>query len=476
KGWYRERFKPGTPSPNGGLTRFFNIEAPWLALNSRFELTDTQFTTLSGAVRTAAGDRDKIFKVIADTGDEGDFTELLMALGRIQATLDKAMSRQLTLRELRFMQEWKRSQASPIRPRMLDARARPPRGNAAFIYTDPQTGRTEVFDFVHITERSAGYKVRFQKDQPLRGMNTVNVIFEKKDRFVMAEPLAFELYRRLGNAACQTDFVRLTLNGHPLGYHLLFEQVNGSFLDRNQVEPGGELYKILWYGLGIEGQHEKQDHPDRDHADLVKLIASLNATTGAAQWEVIQNNFNVDQVATYFAVNMVLSHWDGFFNNYFTYHDRKGSGKWEMYPWDQDHTWGAHDPSGDEVFFDLPVTFGMAGDRPPGGGIEWGPKHWWRPGGFFSAPLLANPEFRKRFLARTRQILEETYTEQVFFPVIDAMAARLKPEIPLRAQAIGEEPAVALARLDKNVASLKEHLVKRRKFLLEQNEIASLEK
>jgi len=26
---------------------------------------------------------------------------------------------------------------------------------------------------------------------------------------------------------------------------------------------------------------------------------------------VIQDNFNVNEVATYFAVNMVLSHWDG---------------------------------------------------------------------------------------------------------------------------------------------------------------------
>ena len=81
-----------------------------------------------------------------------------------------------------------------------------------------------------------------------------------------------------------------------------------------------------------------------------------------------------------------------------------------------------------------------------------------------------------RFRNRWRQILEETYTESVFFPVIDAMAARLKPEIPLRAQAVGEEPAKALARLDQNVASLKEHLVKRRKFLLEQGEIAKLAK
>ena len=477
-GWYREQLKPGEPDPAGFLKGLLNLEAAWLALNTQFELSDSQLRELrplfQTAVRGRAEQKSALQKLM--TG-EGDFSALLANLGKVEAQLAGQLKQSLTLRQRRFLHEWKGSQGSFIRPRMIEARPRPPRGSAAFIHTDSATGETEVFDFVHITERSAGYKVHFHKDRPLRGMTAANIIFEYNDRFVMAEPLALDLYRRVGNAASQADFVRLTLNGQPMGYHLLFEQVNGSFLRRNQLNTDGELYKILWYGLGIEGQHEKQDHPDRDHADLVKLVAGLEATSGDAQWDLIQKHFNVDQVANYFAVNMVLSHWDGFFNNYFTYHDRKGTGKWELYPWDQDKTWGFHDQSGDQVFFDMPVTFGMAGDRPPGGGpAVMNPNSWWRPGGFFSKPMLANPEFRKRFLKRTRQILEETYTEQVFFPVIDAMAARLKPEIPIRAQAIGEEPAVALARLDRNVASLKEHLMKRRKFLMEQDEIAKLAK
>ncbi len=331
--WYRERLKPVELDQTGFLKRFLNIESPWLALNARFELTESQLNHLRPSLRAADKGRSEMLSAF-----RGDFAALLRSLGRVETELNAAAEEQLTLRERRYLQEWKSGQGSPIRPRVIQARGRSPRGNAAFIYTDQETGATEVFDFVHITERSAGYKVRFQKDRRLHGMSTANVIFEYNDRFVMAEPLAFELYRRLGNAACATDFVRLTLNGHPLGYHLLFEQVNGSFFDRNRITSGGELYKILWYGLGIEGQHEKQDHPDRDYSDLVKLIASLDSTSGADQWEVIQSNFNVDQVATYFAVNMVLSHWDGFFNNYFTYHDRKGGGKREMYPWDQDKT------------------------------------------------------------------------------------------------------------------------------------------
>jgi hypothetical protein len=86
----------------------------------------------------------------------------------------------------------------------------------------------------------------------------------------------------------------------------------------------------------------------------------------------------VDQVATYFAVNTVLSHWDGFFNNYFAYRDPK-RGKWILVPWDQDKTWGYYAGLPDDrVFFDMPLTFGMEGGKGalragwPGGGAEHG--------------------------------------------------------------------------------------------------------
>ena len=361
-----------------------------------------------------------------------------------------------------------------MRPRLTEERPRAPRGTAAFVYWDARTGKPEVYDFLHVTDRTAGYKVRFHADRLFKEMSTANVIFEYNDRFTLAEPLAFRLYNDVGNAASKTDFVRLNLNGHTVGYHLLFEQVKGAFLRRNNRKPEGDLYKILWYANGIEGQHEKQNNPDRDQSELISLVESLRKAKGQEQWEIIQKNFNVDQVINYFAVNMVLSHWDGFFNNYFTFYDRAGSKKWEIYPWDQDKTWGFHDASGERVFFDMPLTFGMEGDRPPGGGEpRFNPGSWWRPGGFFSAPLLANAEFRKRFLARTKQIVEEVYTQERYFPIIDALADRLKPEIPVRARARGEDPAEAQRRFERNVASLKEHLVKRREFLLKQPELAA---
>jgi spore coat protein H len=310
-------------------------------------------------------------------------------------------------------------------------------------------------------------------------MTTLNLILEQPDRMVVSEFLAFEVYRRAGNPSPKTDVVRTWIDGRPQGFYLLVEQPNSAFVRRIGLEKGGNLYKCIWFGQGVVGQHEKKTNPHAGHDDLVALVAELNRTRGDEQWAVIKKHFDVEQVVNYFAVNMVLSHWDGYFNNYFTYHDVKGTGKWTMYPWDQDKTWGFHDGTQiHEVFFDMPITFGMQGDRPPGWPRDqpapegWGfGSIWWRPGGHFSKPLLANPRFRKLFLARTKELLEKVYTEEAFFPVIKELGERLEDEVKARAPLRGENPKVSVEQMQRNLATLREHLTKRRKFLLEQDEV-----
>lgn len=363
-----------------------------------------------------------------------------------------------------------------------------PSGQSAFVYFDPATNRWEVFDFVEVEPRKGGTKVHFAKGQLLQGMSTVNLLFEG-DIAALVEPLAYEVYHRAGMAAPQSWHVRLWQDGQPLGYHALIEQPNRAFLRRNKIKDDGNLYKLLWYEDGVADQHEKKTNVRGGHNDLLALVNALKKNKGDALWTIIRTNFDVVQAVNYFAVNTVLSHWDGFFNNYFTYHDTGGTGRWTMYPWDQDQTWGVVNMRGrSDVFCDLPITFGMDGDAPPGrkpGATEreqrFGPgpgfggrgAMWWRPPGYFSGPLLANAQFRKLFLARTKEILETVYTEEGFGPVIDALGEHLKPEARLRAGLLQQEPDRAAQSLEQNVQRLHEHLKKRREFLLAQEEIKS---
>jgi hypothetical protein len=345
--------------------------------------------------------------------------------------------------------------------RQGDGQDRPPRGSSAFVFVEQPSGRTLVFDHVNTPTRGnhPGYKVYFHKDRPLHEMTAVSLVFEGSEMSLVVESLAYDVYRRAGNAAPLTEFVRLWVNGEPQGHHLIVERPNKAFLRRNKVDDHGNLYKILWFGDGVVGQHQKRTHRDEGHDDVVTLVEQLQRTSGnaAAQWAVIEKNFDVDQVATHFAVNMVLDHWDGFFNNYFTYHDTK-RGKWQMYPWDHDKCWGVYDGVGDRPLVSIPLTFGM---DTPGRARERGFNGggWWRPPGAFSGPLLANPQFRKVFLARVRAVLDDVYTEERYNRAIDDLVIRLGD---------GEGNRRMLAR---GGEFLKAHVRLRRDFLLRQPEL-----
>jgi len=127
-----------------------------------------------------------------------------------------------------------------------------------------------------------------------------------------------------------------------------------------------------------------------------------------------------------------------------------------------------------EVYAEIPLTFGMEGDEPPGGGSSrrgfgFGGRgaSWWRPGGEISKPFLAHPRSRRLFLERVRVLAETVYTEEVFGPKLDALQRRLELETRLRARASGRSEEDASRYLQDSVAFFREHLVQRRKYVLE---------
>jgi len=272
-----------------------------------------------------------------------------------------------------------------------------------------------------------------------------------------------------GVPATHAEHVRLMMDGRSSGLHLLVEQPNNAFLERNERDPEGNLYKLIWYGQGIVGQHEKKTNPTSTHNDLIEFVNGLRSKSGAAQWAFIEQELNVDEFINYYAVNMCIQNWDGFFNNYFTYHDTGRTGRWEIYPWDEDKTWGDFDgASGRHDWYSMPLTFGMNGDQPPGSRAQSGARSprfnfragamWWRPPGWFSGPLLANAEFRKRFLARLRVVTETLFTPERMNSLIDALEQRLEPEIA---------PA-ELKQFRNDIQSFRDQVIGRRKFILSE--------
>lgn len=125
---------------------------------------------------------------------------------------------------------------------------------------------------------------------------------------------------------------------------------------------------------------------------------------------------------------------------------------------------------------EMPLSYAAEGDHPPGEPAGQPPESygfgsWWRAGGPIARPLLANPIFRKAFLARMKELIATEFNEARLYPVIDAYRDRLREEVAYRAQVTHENSTQAQQRFEAHLGSLKEFIVKRRHWLLEQPEI-----
>ena len=113
--------------------------------------------------------------------------------------------------------------------------------------------------------------------------------------------------------------------------------------------------------------------------------------------------------------------------------------------------------------------------RPGGfGGFGGGGAMWWREGGYISRPLLANPHFRNVFLKQIKDITEKVYVEDKFNKFIDDLRDKLIHEVEIRAAASGLNPVQAINEFDQSIESLRQHMTKRREFILSQDEIEKL--
>jgi len=344
----------------------------------------------------------------------------------------------------------------------------PTRGDSVFIFYPTGSNVPIVRDFIRVGRRTGGFKVRFTSMEPFQEMTTLNLLDEGKERFKLSEFLSYELFRMAGVPAPYADHYRVRMDGGWMGYFLVVEQPNKGFLRRHGRNDDGNLYKLLWYGQNFIQKHEKKTNLDGGHSDLLQVVQALDRLRGDQEWRYIQQHFNVDAFAAFYAVNQCISNWDGYFNNYFAYHDNQDTGKWEIYPWDTDKTWGDFDGAPrDYSWVEMPLTFGANGDRPGGGFFRarrgpYGGSSWWRPPGYFSGPLLANPGFRQVFLNKLRELLNGAFTEEQFLPVIDSLAERLQPEV----NRSGNQRNIQTFQRD--IESLRFQLRHRRQFLLDQ--------
>ena len=298
---------------------------------------------------------------------------------------------------------------------------------------------TSSYFTVRSEKKSFNIAVDYGEDgQRLYGYKTLNLLNGHVDGSFLREVL----YNRISRdyiPAMKTNFVKLVINGENWGVYINLQQYNKDFLAEWFDTKDGIRWKVgpgrggalTYAGEDPTAYQETYQLKTNDVEDpwkgLIALSKMLDKTTSDAELrEHLPSKLNIDQVLWQLAVSNVFMDDDGYIHkggDYAIYQDVNS--RFHLIPHDNNES----------------LRFGRSGRGGrggPGGGWSWGDLE----NGMVSPVthegnaerplinrLLSNLEWRARYLAHVRTIVNEWLDWEVLEPIINEYQALIDTEV-----------------------------------------------
>ena len=286
-------------------------------------------------------------------------------------------------------------------------------------------------------KKSFNIAVDYAEDgQRLYGYKTLNLLNGHVDASFLREVL----YNRIAQdyiPAMKTNLVKLVINGENWGVYINLQQYNKDFLAewfgtrdgiRWKIGPGGGG-ALTYSGDSPERYQEayqlKTNNVEEPWEDLIRLCKMLDDTTPDAELvENLPSLLNVDQVLWQLAVSNVFMDDDSYIHkggDYTIYQDVNG--RFHLVPHDNNES----------------MRFARRGGRGgPGGGWSWGEltdgmvspvTHQNNRARPLIKRLLSNPQWRARYLAHVRTVVNEWLDWGVLGPIVNEYIELIDAEV-----------------------------------------------
>ncbi|MDW3651139.1 MAG: CotH kinase family protein [Bacteroidia bacterium] len=267
--------------------------------------------------------------------------------------------------------------------------------------------------------------VKGQKLLDSKKLKLANSIF---DPTFVKEYLAYSIYRKYMPAS-RVNYLRVNTNNSYTGLYVNVEPVNKDFLERHFDYKKGTLFKcdpiaqfgttptlepdLSWLGTDSTAYFQGYElKSDEGWNDLVELIDVLNNRPND-----IETVLNVDRVLWYLAVSMVIPNLD-MYNGYFVhnfYLYKHKNGLFQIIPWDLSESFGG---------ILLNLDYVDENDI-----VQYSPFHGGDP--FVSRlplvhKLLIQEEYRLRYGAHLRTVIEEVYDTTLLATEINQIQASIE--------------------------------------------------
>ena len=255
-------------------------------------------------------------------------------------------------------------------------------------------------------------KIRFDKyadGQALGGvLERLTLNNSVQDESLIGTCLSFAVFAAAGQPAPRCNFAAVSVNGENLGLYVNVEDIETSMLARIFADPDGNLYEgtVSDFIPSHRGTFEKKtNNGDADWSDIDAVAAAI-ADDSAAGWDALAKGVDLDRFLTFWALEVLIAHWDGYAgnrNNYWFY--RETDGAFVFIPWGVDQVF-----SDDE---EDPNPFDSVTNPPPSVLAN----------GAVANRLYSDDKWRAAYAARLTETLDAVWDESALIEMADEMAA-----------------------------------------------------
>ena len=315
-------------------------------------------------------------------------------------------------------------------------------GNTEFPFT-LTSGEVSLTGLIRLRGASTRYyekksfKLKFDKGQEFLGRKELNLLASAADATMFIEKFWYDVFEQTGALVSEAEHVELHVNEAYYGLMTDVESVSSkSFLKAHGLEQDATIYRTNWYFMFLEESDPamydymltKVTHDaDPSRADAIAFIEGLNRVPDDQFADWLAQRMDVDLYINYMVGDALTSQdWMAHSRSFLIYEPE--SGQWAWVPWDllNSATTNMNPIVDAPPYVTHPPTIYTVYEyayQPLTHGPDVGPGPEWS---VLKTRVLDNPQFRQRYIARLKEALETTFTEEALFPYIDAQYARLE--------------------------------------------------
>lgn len=176
--------------------------------------------------------------------------------------------------------------------------------------------------------------------QEVASLERVTLNNNRQDPSRLRTCLAYSVFRAAGIPTPRCAFAHVTVNGEDLGVYTHVESMKKDFVRRWFPEPLGELYEgnVSDFRAGWTGTFERKYDEDTPASDIIDRVTAAAAVPDDQLIDALEEVVDLDELFTFWAVEVVIGHWDGYANNrnnFLVYADPR-DGRLRFLPWGPD--------------------------------------------------------------------------------------------------------------------------------------------